>query len=92
MRQGYSQACTFWGVLNLSLRAYGAQPRNFKRRTLSKNYNKPLMNAGIINQNELLQPFKAVFIKFIGSCAVSLLGIPKQTSLRQLLYPDLMIL
>ena len=26
--QGYSQAGTFWGVLNLSLRAYGAQLRN----------------------------------------------------------------
>ena len=34
--QGYSQAGTFWGILNVSLRAYGAQIVNFEQRTLSK--------------------------------------------------------
>ena len=34
--QGYSQAGTFWGILNVSLRAYGAQIGNFEQRTLSK--------------------------------------------------------
>ena len=30
MGQGYSQVGTFWGVLNLSLRAYGVQLGNFE--------------------------------------------------------------
>ena len=34
--QGYSQASTFWGLLNVSLRACGSQLRDFERSTLSK--------------------------------------------------------
>ena len=34
--QGYSKAGTFWGVLNVSLCAYGSQLRKFERSTISK--------------------------------------------------------